>query len=990
MKKAFYIILLALPLFLLTCQKHPELKIYNLEITNEVVESSTTTAEINVKYIYPTKLEYVNAYVSMYGDMSHAVMSQASISSDAFSVTFNNLRENTTYFYRFEYSNGVNLIKTEIRSFATEGLSLPLVETYEVESITSNSVTCSGKITSNGGGTINARGFCWSKNQNPTIADNVVLCSDSLGLFSKTIHNLDENTTYFVRAYATNEKGTGYGEQKTFTTLANTSLPTITTKPVTDITSNSAFCGGNITDAGGMYITSRGVCWSVEHNPTISDAHTTDGSGIGEFDSEISDLNSYVTYYVRAYATSGFGTSYGDEHEFTTNVGMAAVSTKSITEITATSAVSGGIVTNDGGDNITARGVCWATTTTPTISNSHTSDGVGTGEFTSYITGLDINVTYYVRAYAINSNGTAYGEERAFTTQDGLATITTYNVINITDNSAVSGGNITNDGGFSITARGVCWSTMHNPTISDTHTTDGTGTGSFTSNLAGLNYNTTYYVRAYATNSKGTSYGEEKVFTTSKLPPTVTTAEVTSISYNSAITGGDVTSDGGANVTARGVCYGTSPTPTISGQHTTNGNGTGPYTSTLTGLSENTTYYVRAYASNSEGTSYGEQLFFTTQQTITLPSVTTNDVTEITQTTAISGGNITSAGNGTIYSKGVCWSTSPNPTISDYYTNDGDGTGSFTSNLTGLTCSTTYYIKAYATNDAGTAYGEEKSFTTETPTTWANGVLPGLFSINSSHKVYFSQGNLQYQASTDTWRFATNQYDYIGTDNSNISSSYDGWIDLFGWGTSGWDCGNTYFHPWDKDNSDGSLYGPPGQYNLTNSYAYSDWGQYNSISNGGNQTDQWYTLSPGSWDYLINTRPASTLNGVSNARYAKATVNGVAGIILFSDTYTHPIGVPQPANINASGASFTVNNYQGNNWKLMENAGAVFLPAAGCRNNTLITQVNSRGCYWSSCYYSSEAAWILYFHSNSVNTNNTLENRYCGQSVRLVQDFNVK
>ena len=100
--------------------------------------------------------------------------------------------------------------------------------------------------------------------------------------------------------------------------------------------------------------------------------------------------------------------------------------------------------------------------------------------------------------------------------------------------------------------------------------------------------------------------------------------------------------------------------------------------------------------------------------------------------------------------------------------------------------------------------------------------------------------------------------------------------------------------------------------------------------------------------------------------------------------------MPQPANINASGASFTVNNYQGNNWKLMENAGAVFLPAAGCRNNTLITQVNSRGCYWSSCYYSSEAAWILYFHSNSVNTNNTLENRYCGQSVRLVQDFNVK
>lgn len=990
MKRSLYILLIVLSaLVLTTCKKRPELKIYNLELSEESVAVTPYTATITANYTYPGSIPQIKVYTSTSSSMADAIETDAVLDNSTMTATISNLSSDTKYYYRYRYSNGINLIYTDIKDFTTgHAIIAPTVVTVPITSISSNSAVSGGTITDNGGDDIIVKGVCWSTNEHPTIDDSHTSDGEGNDAYTSTITDLSPNTLYYVRAYASNSECIGYGNELSFTT--SSTLAVLTTKSVTNITSTSANCGGNIAESGGMDITSRGVCWSVEHNPTISDAHTIDGSGIGEFDSEITGLNANVTYYVRAYATNGYGTSYGDEREFTTNVGMAAVSTNSISEITASSAVSGGNVTHDGGDNITARGVCWATTQNPTISNSHTSDGTGTGEFTSHITGLDNNVTYYVRAYATNSNGTAYGEERTFTTQEGLATITTYNVINITDNSAVSGGNITDDGGFSITARGVCWSTMQNPTTTNAHTTDGTGTGSFTSNLESLNYNTTYYVRAYATNSNGTSYGEEKVFTTSKLPPTVTTAEVTSITYNSAITGGDVTFDGGANVTARGVCYGTSPTPTISGQHTTNGNGTGPFTSTLTGLSENTTYYVRAYASNSEGTSYGEQLIFITLQAVSLPSVTTNDVTEITQTTAISGGNVTSAGNGTIFSKGVCWSTSQNPTISDYYTNDGDGTGSFTSNLTGLTCSTIYYIKAYATNEAGTAYGEQKSFTTDTPTTWNNGVLPGLFSISSTKKVYFSQGNLQYQASTDTWRFAVNQYDYIGNDNLYISSSYDGWIDLFGWGTSGWDCGNTYFHPWDKDNSDGSLYGPPGQYNLTNTYAYSDWGQYNSISNGGNQTDQWYTLSPGSWDYLINTRPASTLNGVSNARYAKATVNGVAGIILFPDTYTHPIGVPQPANINACGASFTVNNYQGNNWKLMENAGAVFLPAAGYRVHTSIFDVDSKGYYWSSCYYSIEAAWILYFHSNSVNTNNTLENRYCGQSVRLVQDFNVK
>ncbi len=191
------------------------------------------------------------------------------------------------------------------------------------------------------------------------------------------------------------------------------------------------------------------------------------------------------------------------------------VSTENITEITQTSGVSGGNVTSDGGAEVTARGVCWSTTQNPTTADNKTSDGSGTGSFTSNITGLTPNTLYHVRAYATNSTGTGYGNEVSFTTSPViLATVTTAAVTSVTSISAVSGGNVTNTGGGSVTARGVCWNTTGNPVVTESHTSDGTGSGTFTSNLTGLSSGTTYYVRAYATNSAGTAYGDQVTFIT--------------------------------------------------------------------------------------------------------------------------------------------------------------------------------------------------------------------------------------------------------------------------------------------------------------------------------------------------------------------------------------------------------------------------------------------------------------------------------------------
>ena len=202
------------------------------------------------------------------------------------------------------------------------------------------------------------------------------------------------------------------------------------------------------------------------------------------------------------------------EVEEITTQGLPVVTTQEVREIGATSAVCGGNVTADGGATVTARGVCWSTSQNPTITGFHTTDGNGTGSYTSNMTGLAENTIYYVRAYATNEKGTSYGEEKTFTTKDGIAEITTKEVTEIGTTSAICGGEVMDDGGAEVTARGVCWSTSENPTTRDTHTTDGSGTGSYTSNMTGLDAGTVYYVRAYATNSYGTSYGSQKSFTT--------------------------------------------------------------------------------------------------------------------------------------------------------------------------------------------------------------------------------------------------------------------------------------------------------------------------------------------------------------------------------------------------------------------------------------------------------------------------------------------
>ena len=388
--------------------------------------------------------------------------------------------------------------------------------------------------------------------------------------------------------------------------------PTVTLIPITEITAGTATSGGNITYDGGGVVLLRGVCYSTNQNPTISDFRTNDGTGTGTYKSLLGGLNPGMTYYIRAFASNQEETGYSAQATFSTPAVGANISTTYLAIIVPNSAIAGSTILSDGGSVVTARGVCWSVTQNPTLDNSKTTDGTGIGTFASNLTGLLPGTIYFVRAYATNSIGTSYGNQMSLMTNATIPVLTTTAATSITATTSVSGGNITSNGGLPVTSRGVCWSTQQNPTIANSKTTDGTAVGVFSSNISGLTHATTYYLRSYATNSLGTGYGSQVTFTTLAEAPVVTTAAITAILETSAVSGGNVTSDGGATVTARGVCWSTSSGPVITNSKTTDATGTGIFTSNMTGLISGTTYYVRAYATNSAGTSYGSERSFYT------------------------------------------------------------------------------------------------------------------------------------------------------------------------------------------------------------------------------------------------------------------------------------------------------------------------------------------------------------------------------------------
>jgi hypothetical protein len=375
----------------------------------------------------------------------------------------------------------------------------------------------------------------------------------------------------------------------------------------------------------------------------------------------------------------------------------------------------GHTVSSDGGETIVSRGICYNTSPNPTTSGNVSPSGFNNwvGSDTSFMYIIQPNTTYYIRAFAVNSKGTAYGNEVSFTTANvQLATLVTDPVsnFNFTPNGNVNAeftGQLTNDGGQP-PVLGFCYATSPNPSINDF--TYGSSVGNFIGYGGDLIPNTTYYVRTYATNIAGTAYGNQVTFTTPQVQlATVETYPVTDLfaapgpSYYTNFSGA-LTDNGGTPFTNWGFCYSTSPNPTTADILVDN------YGS-VSNLPIGQTFYVRAYATNAAGTAYGNEISFSTPA-ITLPEVITYPVTDISSNSATLNGEIINWGNDNWggQNSGFYYGTSPNPTVNDSYIYLSGNI------LTGypndLQPSTTYYVRSFASNSAGEAYGNEISFTT--------------------------------------------------------------------------------------------------------------------------------------------------------------------------------------------------------------------------------------------------------------------------------------
>lgn len=401
------------------------------------------------------------------------------------------------------------------------------------------------------------------------------------------------------------------------------------------------------------------------------------------------------------------------------------------------------------------------------------------------------------------------------------------------------------------------------------------------------------------------------------------------------------------------------------------------YSVEVTGLQPNTFYYYAYLVDYGAQTPWQSELygFTTSEEEINLPSVATVEVTGVTVSTASCLCHVSDDGGAEVTERGACWSTSPQPDISNFVYAHGHGLGDYTINMVDLESNTTYYVRAYAKNRKGIDYGEELSFTTLDYLDPPLGAVNGLYTVGEGHQVWFSTANLQYLASEHLWGFAENAFDYIGMDNANIAESYDGWIDLFGWGTSGYNHGAVCYQPWSSDsNPDHYLAYGDDHAQLYDQTGQADWG-YNDIFQE-DEVGKWRTMTCEEWDYVLNER-----NTPSGIRFAKAQVYGVNGLILLPDSWSSSAYYLN--NVNQPSASFT-SNVISDGWEpfLLFN-GAVFLPAAGYRDEDRIEYAGTMGLYYTSESNVRKAKAINFEHSD---IGEMTVFRSWGLSVRLVRE----
>ncbi len=391
-------------------------------------------------------------------------------------------------------------------------ISLPGVLTNDLVNIGSDTVQYSAEVIGEGNGSVSKRGVCYAVTDPPSISNSSLENGSGKGFFWGIIKGLNANTTYFLRAFAENEAGLAYGNTVSFKTKSG--LPTVETMEAGPVTQTSAILNGVISGNGGAEIETKGFCWGLQINPDLSGEYTDEGNGSGNFSSAIGSLNAATRYYFRAFAVNEAGIAFGQNLEFTTGVYLPSLSSCTVADIRPNTAQASAQLLNNGYGTITELGICWSTTTNPSINDHRVEGNIGTGQISQILNNLERNTLYYARAFASNQAGTAYGETASFTTLEGIPAVSTTSFSQRTDILARIHGSVTDTGESTLLATGICWSTAANPDLNSSFQATDEPSTEFNIQVLGLEPSTTYHFRAYATNEFATAYGEDLLLST--------------------------------------------------------------------------------------------------------------------------------------------------------------------------------------------------------------------------------------------------------------------------------------------------------------------------------------------------------------------------------------------------------------------------------------------------------------------------------------------
>lgn len=400
-----HVLLTALCLCFAACERNEEVVVCTVTIADEKVETEYPIATITCALQTEATIEEVVVHLSETQDFANYISQAMTLQENGtYTTQFTDLPEDILYYIRYEVGN--RYTSQQVSQLTTLIVTAkPELTTTSPTDISMFSAMVGGNVLKDNGYDVTARGVCYGVNENPTLDDNTILRGQGLGVFTCELTGLSPETVYYARAFATNANGTTYGQQVVFTTK---SAPAVYTDEAIQITAHSAMVSGGYTSDGGEAITDCGICYSFSPNPTTD---TKVSLTVAEsFGCTLEKLRPNTTYYVRAYVVNKNGTAYGNEITFTTTTTLPVVKTLSATKASATTISATGAVESDGGHTVIERGICYSTNATPTTSSSKVLCEVGIGTYSCTITALQAGTTYYVRAYAINSEGISYGE----------------------------------------------------------------------------------------------------------------------------------------------------------------------------------------------------------------------------------------------------------------------------------------------------------------------------------------------------------------------------------------------------------------------------------------------------------------------------------------------------------------------------------------------------------------------------------------------------